>query len=196
MNLKRYIGLLLFAMTLLLVSQQKVNVPNQEIVVQFSDVELSSDEVRNTINLVKTNLESLGVSEIQVSFNDDSSLNITYFSNLDAAIVKNLLANKGLINSQKSSDEQDHQDSFVYNLDVFDISKPNQTQGDFQGVVLDLKSDSDRFQNPKKYKPSSIYKSKESKFIETETSAISFRFELAIQDTSCKVPESRAGPLA
>ena len=195
MNLKKYIGLLLFAMTLLLVSQQNVNVPNQEIIVQFSDVELSSDAVQNTLSSVKTDLETIGVSEIQVSVNDESSLKITYYSKLDSELIKNLLTNKGYSSSKKSSDENNHDDSIAYNLDVFDIRKPNHTKGDFQGIVLDLKSESDRFQNPKKYKPSLIYNSKESKFVETETSAISFSFELAIQDTSRKIPESRAGPL-
>ena len=45
------------------VSQQHLDVPNQQIVLQFTDVELTSEDAKQTILIVKEQLEALGVEK-------------------------------------------------------------------------------------------------------------------------------------
>lgn len=196
MILKRYISVLLFVLALIGLSQHQVNVPNQEIVVQFSDVEVSSDEAQNTIETVQQKLHELGISDIQIYNENDSKLKITYYSKLDAAIIKGLLSTEHSIELNKSSNNQDHQDSSDYNLDVFEIYKSNNDNVDFEGVVLDIKSESDRFQNPKKYKSSSLIDSKEDNLPEKTSTGNNHGIAIAIDNTSYNFPEVRAGPLS
>ena len=72
MKLKRYIGALIIVLTLLVVGQHQISVPNQQIVLQFVD-DVSSDETQNAVALVKKQLRDIGADNIIVSDGEDGS---------------------------------------------------------------------------------------------------------------------------
>ena len=62
MKMKWYFGALIIVFTLLGVYQNRISVPNQEIVLQFTDVNITSDEAENTIEIVKEQLQAIGIN--------------------------------------------------------------------------------------------------------------------------------------
>ena len=83
------ISVLIFSLTLFgVVSQQQILVPNQEIVLQFEDVDLTSKQAENTVAIVKQQLQDLGAENIQVFSLENGKLKITYFSDSEVASIK------------------------------------------------------------------------------------------------------------
>ena len=57
MRLNKYIGILILIVTFFgVASQQQTTVANQEIVLQFTDIQASSQEAQNTLEIVKKQL--------------------------------------------------------------------------------------------------------------------------------------------
>ena len=197
MQLKWYISVLVIVLTLLGVGQHQIAAPNQEIVVQFSK-EVSSEKTQDAIVIVKKQLQSAGVDNIQV-YKEDSGLRITYYSIKDVESIKELLSMSNLEldyassnQSQKSSEEN----SNIYNLDVYEIQKGNEYDLDFDGFVLEQKPENPRYSSP------NLYFSKEEIDIKDRHRFTEVKFlvqrniAIAIDNTSHIIPEVRAGPTA
>ena len=200
MNAKRYISALIIILALLGLSQHQMSVPNQEIVVQFMDDEVSSDDAQNAITIVKNQLQSIGVDNIQVIEEKDGKLKITYYSDIDVASIKDFLYQEknlklGYTSNDESSKSPSDDESNNYNLDVYEIQKPSDTEWDFEGtLVLELKPDGDRFSNPK------VFASIEEINVEIDITRVAYKLHyniaIEIDNTSYKIPEVRAGPVA
>jgi hypothetical protein len=65
-KVKLHIGFLILILTFLGVASQQQTVANQEIILQFTDVDVSSNEAQNTIAIVKLQLQDIGADNIQV----------------------------------------------------------------------------------------------------------------------------------
>jgi len=128
------------------ICQQQISVPNQEIVLQFSNIEIHSDQAQTTITTVKEQLETLGVSEIQIIEGEDGNLKIVYYSTTDSASIKNALTK---LSDTKSSQFPSDKNPVTYDFDVFDIQIASSSDWDFEGTfVLEQKLGSDRLFNP------------------------------------------------
>jgi len=197
MQLKWYISVLVIVLTLLGVGQYQIAAPNQEIVVQFSK-EVSSEKTQDAIIIVKKQLQSAGVDNIQV-YNEDSGLRITYYSAKDVESIKELLSMSNLkldFASSNKSNKSSEENSNIYNLDVYEIHKGNEYDLDFDGFVLEQKPENPRYSGP------NLYFSKEEidikdrhRFTEVKF-VIQRNIAIAIDNTSHKIPEVRAGPAA
>ena len=197
MQLKWYISVLVIVLTLLGVGQHQIAVPNQEIVVQFSK-EVSSEKTRDAIVIVKKQLQSAGVDNIQV-YNEASGLRITYYSVIDVESIKELLDESNLeldYASSNQSNKSSKENSNIYNLDVYEIQKGNEYDLDFDGFVLEQKPENPRYSSP------NLYFSKEEidikdrhRFTEVKF-VIQRNIAIAIDNTLHKIPEVRAGPTA
>lgn len=89
MQLKRYIGAIIFILSFLaVISQQEFNVPNQEIVLEFNHVEVTSNEAQTAVAHVKQQLQGLGANQIKVQQTAQGKLKITYYSDADVASIK------------------------------------------------------------------------------------------------------------
>ena len=199
MNAKRYFSALISILALLGISQHQMSVPNQEIVVQFIDDEVTYDDAQNAISIVKNQLQNIGVDNIQVIERENGQLKITYYSDIDIASIKGFLSKEenlkfGDNSKDESSELPSDDESNRYNLDVYEIQKPSDAEWDFEGtLVLELKPDGDRFSNPKVF--ASI---KEVDVVEITTIVaykLNYNVAIAIDNTSYKTPEVRAGPI-
>ncbi len=198
-----YLGAFLILFTLLGFYQNQISEPNQEIVLKFSDVDVTSEEAQNAILIVKKQLQALGVDAVQVQELKEGQLKITYYSDEDVESIKKMLSEDSAIQiGDASSNENKNTQDFPsnkkiknYKLDVFEINKTNNTTSGLDGkCVLNFKQDFDRFQNPKIY----IYRND----LGTSSTHINVCLEfkvckdiaLAIDNTSRNIPEVRAGP--
>lgn len=185
------------------ISKQQVTVPNQEIVLQFTSVSITSEATQNTIAIVKKQLQSLGASHIKVKETGSGKLKISYYSDTDVACIKetfsadNNLSFEYVFNNQdKDSSKLPFKDGQVsYNLDIYEIHDGNTSEWDLNGVfVLDLKSKTFRFSNPNIHVFISVFEVNEN--IEKVAYTTHWNIAINIDNSSHKIPEVRAGPIA
>lgn len=203
MKSKWYISALILILTLFgAISQQQITVPNQEIVLQFTDASITSKDTQNTIAIVKRQLQDLGVSNIQVKETENGKLKISYYSDTDIASVKerfskekNLTLDYTFNNENEDSSKDPFDDkNITYNLDIYEIQNGSDVEWDLNGTsVVELKSESNRFSNPNIYAFINAVEINES--IEKVAYKTYYNIAIAIDNTSHKIPEVRAGPL-
>lgn len=204
MKAKWYLSTFIVILTLLGVSQQQFSVPNQEIVVQFANNEVTLFETQNTIAIVKKQLQAIGVDNIKVYEEANGKLKITYFSDVDVAFIKKIFSEENILKlgftsinyEEESTKLPSNKNSNSYKLDVFEIQKSTDAEGDFNGFALELKPESDRFFTTKIYFSSIEINVKEKNRAEKVAYTIHKNIAIAIDNSSHNIPEVRAGPLA
>lgn len=203
MKAKWCISTLIFIFTLLgVASHQQAPVPNQEIVLQFAQLEASSNQAKNTIAIVKRQLQIIGVNNIQVEEQAAGGYKISYYSNTDVAHVKKILSEEkelalGKVSSskhEKPAKSPSEKQSTAYNLDVFEIQKHDANTGFGGKCALELKYDYNRFFIPIVSVPTQEIVMKNIEHLEKEAYKFQKNIALAIDNTSHKTPEVRAGP--
>ncbi|WP_406682789.1 hypothetical protein N1F78_08800 [Seonamhaeicola sp. MEBiC1930] len=201
MNAKWYFSTLIIALTLLGVCQKQDPVPNQEIVMEFVDVQTTEDDVQNAIADVKETLQNVGATHIEVQEADNGTLKFTYHSNVKAANIKEILSKDNHLvfgyasNNQNSNDSHSSDEPSNYNLDVYEIKKSTESSSLGGKYVLEIKYDYDRFTNPNVYFPlENVGINKSDHLIKIAFKA-NRNIAIAIDNTSHKEPEVRAGPI-
>lgn len=201
MNVKRYFSALLITLALFGLGHQQVSVPNQEIIVQFAQDKVDSVNAQNTIDIVKIQLKSIGAENIQVIEEKNGKLKITYYSEREVESIKAILSNEKSLKLAYSSKNEEipdlpsNEDSNSYNFDVFEIKKSVDSEWGFEGtLVIELKPEGDRFSNPKYFASQQVVNN-EQQSLKVTCKAIS-NIATAINNTSYKIPEVRAGPIA
>jgi len=199
------ISVLIFSLTLFgVVSQQQILVPNQEIVLQFEDVDLTSKQTENTVAIVKQQLQNLGAENIQVLSLENGKLKITYFSDSEVASIKETFSeeNNLVLHLTSQSQEEDsssfpfEESNINYNLDVYEIQNGQDSEWGFDGAIgLELEPKSDRFLDPNNLSNKHIGCQYEDYLIQV---AYKIRREITIQisDPLHTIPEVRAGPIS
>lgn len=205
MNSRRYIGSLIIVLTFLgVVYQQQNTVPNQEIILQFTDVKVTSAETQSTIAIVKTQLQSLGADNIQVKETKEGTLKITYYSDTNVMNIKRTLSEESKIVLDYNLNNQDSEhsnlpiknNSISYNLDVYEIQKGNDADWNLvANIFLELKSDNERFFNPNVFMSFTDIDDREENIVKVALKTHS-NIALAIDNTSHNIPEVRAGPIS
>jgi len=158
MQLKKYIGAIIFILSFLaVISQQEFNMPNQEIVLEFNQAEVTSSQSESTVAHVKQQLQILGASQIKVQQTVSGKLKITYYSDADVASIKKTFA-KDLEHNldatvfskpNKQTELPSKLPTIAYNLDVFEIQNTNNSGWGLDGkCVLSTDTKSDRFSDP------------------------------------------------
>src|SRR5690606_38240370 len=138
--------ILLGVITLIgIASQQHVCLPNQEIVLRFTNDEVTSTEAQNAIAILKKQLLDIGVSNIHVKESQKGDFKITYYSNTDVNSIKELFSIEKDIKLGYISSNQDDKHSKspskehpkTYDIDVFEIK--NQNDGfDLGGIQAEI----------------------------------------------------------
>ncbi|OBQ56349.1 hypothetical protein JJL45_14060 [Tamlana sp. s12] len=192
----------IFSLTLFgVLSQQQVSLPNQEVVLQFSEETLSARELQLVLSDIKHQLLESGVSNLQVKANDNGEFRISYYSTVDVAIIKKVFNDEAHLELAHAEHQQplplpseDH--SKKYNVDVYEIQSGNTTDWDFKGtLVLQVDSKSDRF-----ISSNTLFSVD---FIDTSKAEITFQTAFKVcqnifldfQDGLHVIPEVRAGPI-
>lgn len=185
--------------------QQKSTVPNQEIVVQFANENISLDDAIHTVAIVEHELQRIGASHIQISEQEDGRLVISYYSETNVEGIKKMLSEQkelalGFVSSDKNEKPlqfPSKKGSIAYNLDVYEIQQGQNSVSDLGGKhALELKTKHHRFVNYNFYIPSSdAYPA-----INEHTLKVNFSYQrytaITKEYRSRKIPEVRAGPLS
>lgn len=198
-----YISILVFIFTFLgVVNHNQIPEPNQEIVLQFTHLKVSENETKNTIAIVKEQLQTIGVANIQVEELKTGGLKITYYSKTDATSVKKmLLEERGIVLENTTSNSKEKptkipsdKKASSYNLDVFEIHKNDLNTGFGGSCALEIKSDYNRFFIPNLSIPSQVVTINTFDSFVKETYKFRRNSAIAKDNTSYIIPEVRAGP--
>lgn len=199
MNTKWYFGALIVILTLFGASQENLTVPNQEIVLQFSNVNVSSNQVQFAISNVKKQLETIGVSKVDIREEANGRLVISYYSDATVANVKDVLSTT--IFSVDFASNEDYPLELptekTFNLDVFEITKSTDTGfGSTGKLIFDFKQDYDRFSNPN----FNVYSTEVNSTEKNVEVLVAYKqnksIAVAINNIPHKIPEGRAGPVS
>ncbi|WP_298555295.1 hypothetical protein [uncultured Algibacter sp.] len=198
------ISILIFGLTLFgVVSQQQIAVPNQEIVLQFEDVNLTSKQADDAVVNVKQQLQNLGVKNIKVLSLDAGKLKITYFSDADIASIKQLFLDQETLALQFTSQSQDkdssklpfQESSIIYDINVYEIQNGQHSGWDFDGAIsLNVEVKSDRFLDPNYISVESLSYDYTDNLIHV-TYKIRRAITIQLSDPLHVIPEVRAGPI-
>lgn len=184
--------------------QQQKMVPNQEIVLQFTNEDISLNEAQHTIAIVEQQLQSIGVAHILVSEQEDGRLVISYYSKTKVERIKKLLSTQkelalGFVSSEKNEKplQFPSKDTAAgYHLDVYEIQDGSAAFSTLGGkCLIERKSDQQRFVNPNFYIPrEEFYHIERAQILKIN---FCFQRSIAIANDyrSHKIPEVRAGPL-
>lgn len=186
------------------VSQEKMVTPNQEIILQFSDVEVTSQEVQNTIAIVKNQLQSLGAHNIQVKDSQNGELKITYYSGTDISKIKDTFSKDVNLDVDHTSPNQDKEtegfpfdeNTISYKLDVYEIENGADSDWGFNGIsIIEFDSKSDRFFDPNPYFALANIDFRIKNNSVKVAYTIHHNMAIAIDNASKSIPEVRAGPI-
>ena len=198
------ISVLIFSLTLFgVVSQHQISVPNQEIVLQFEDVDLTSEDAENTVAIVKKQLQDLGAKNIKVLSQEKGKLKITYYSDAGIARIKKTFSKENSLTLHITSQTQDNEssklpgdeNSISYNLDVYEIQKGHHSGWDLDGTfILEFEPKSNRFLDPNYLSIDNVGYEYEDSLIKV---AYKIRKHITIQlsEPLHSKPEVRAGPI-
>jgi hypothetical protein len=206
MKKKWYFGILISALATLVVIQQQTVVPNQEIVLEFVDVEVTSVEAQNAISIVKKQLKSIGVQHTKVSKGlKNGKLTIAYYSDANVEYIKSILSEAHdvaldhIFYDQNEDGDQFplNKNSKDYNLDVYEIQKSTDFDADFnEKYVLEVKHERDGYSGSNSY---SFVKRIDTDYIDRLVKIaqkVNTTIAIAIDRTSHNIPEVRAGPIS
>jgi preprotein translocase subunit SecD len=203
MKARMHFSVLVLILTILgVVSQQQVSVPNQEIVLQFTNYEITSNDAQDAIAIVTKQLQDLGANNILVKDFSKGRLKITYYSIADVASIKRILSKEeNLELGFTSSNLDDEQPEFPsgkkpsnYDFDVYEIQKGNDTNWNLDGYVLEFNLENDQIFNPNVYFSINKIDIKETNRIVKISYRVNKNIAIAIDNTSHNIPEVRAGP--
>jgi hypothetical protein len=203
MKPKWYLSTFILIVAFLGAGLQQFSVPNQEIVLQFEDQEISLVETENAIANIKKQLQDIGVEKIQVYKGDNGVLKISYFSEIDVVSVKKIFSKeKALKLSYSSLDIEEGSSKMpsknklnTYQLDVFEIQKSIGNEGDSNGLVVELLPENDRSFNPDVYYSTLLKELRFKNKIEKAAYIIYSNRSIEIDNSSYNTPEVRAGPV-
>ena len=176
MKLKWYItGLILFSIALAC-NWNPTHIPNQEILLQVNDA--NGKDEQSQITQLKQSLLAYGITEIETSQTKEGNFKITYFSDLDAAVIEALLVSKN------------------YAFKVFNINPQKKPLTGVKGnLVVKQKSEADRFTSSNQI----------SGFIQANETSNHLEYAIVYNDyyhnqvdkntSSYNIPEVRAGPI-
>ncbi len=203
MKPKWYLGAFIVIVTLLGAGLQQFSVPNQEIVLQFEDEEISLFETEQAIANVKKQLQDIGVEKIKVYKGSNGILKITYFSDVAVSSIKKIFSQEKALKlnypsiaieegtSKTPSDNKPN----TYQLDVFEIQKSNGNEGDLNGLVIELLPENDRSFNPDVYYSALVQDVRFKNDVEKVAYKIYSTLSIEIDNATYNIPEVRAGPI-
>lgn len=170
--------------------QKQINVPNQEIVLEFISSTQNSQNKKSTISSLSEKLTDLGVTNISISEGDNGVLRIVYHSEIDAGRLEQLLNESDNHLPQAPKEEQKE-----YNLSIFELIDLVHLRKTHDNFIVELKSNFDRSTTNQ-----NIGLSKENSLIvkpkfSLQKNKASFQKSICKSTSTNGEPEVRAGPL-
>ena len=201
MKIKLQFGILVVLLVFLGTYLEQTTVSNQQIVIQFSDTDISSKDAENTIEIVKKQLQSIGVTNIQIGQHESGKLKITYYSGADVERIQNILSKEDGFkfahqsSSRTSKDLPDNRNVKNYELNISEIHNSSHINWDFEGIqIVELNQKSDRYDNPKVNTSGDQLNTEHHNTIVNVAIKENRTVTIAQDKISYKIPEVRAGP--
>jgi hypothetical protein len=201
MKSKLHFGILIMLMAFLGRYIKTSVIPNQQIVIEFLDNNISEDDTQNTIETIQIKLNRIGVEDIIIGQNQNGHLKITYYSNTNIQHIEDLLSNDESFKiSHKSGEENSNSlpeqgDLKHYKLNISEIQKGSTNDWDFEDFkIVEFNHKSDRSSNLKINTSGISVKSESCNIINKLSLELSNNAGLAVIKLSYKIPEIRAGP--
>ncbi len=203
MNAKWFFSTFLILLAFFGVFHEEVSAPNQEIILEFVDVEVPENDVQKAIENVKQQLLDVGVTNIKVQEAKNGTLKISYYSTVTVDNIKEALSlsnENDLVLNSTSKKQKDHSNSSSelseYNLDIYELNKGTDISGFDGKYVLEIKSDIDRLSNPNSYVSSGHITIDKTDQLFKTAYRVNKYVVVTIDNTSHKEPEVRAGPIS
>ncbi len=199
MNAKWCVSTIVIILALLGLSQERTKASNQQIVLQFKDIELASESAHDDVLAAITKkLQVLGIDAIEIIENDGSQLKIRYYSDVDALTVEEFLSQKNQLSlayeNELPSDFPKEQLPDTYNIVVLDLHQQTDNGLNLNGnLVLIHKQDYNRLFNPVTLQYNNTLGVGQDAIVEIAYK-INRIIAIAIENTSLPIPEVRAGP--
>jgi len=178
------------------------SVPNQEIVVQFSET-TSSDDTDAAITQIRAQLVLLGVEDVQIKQRADGSLKITYYSDVAVSLIQeafarqhqDLFAKVGVPHSN-DTDVPFKEMADAFQFTVSEIGGGTDIYNGLKGHVLEIETKSSRFHPPEFFFTATLSAVKK-EIKRSEISVLIYSQQTGVVAiTSHLLPETRAGPIA
>lgn len=205
MKKKWYFRIFVSALVLLVIAQQQTVVPNQEIVLEFVDIDVTSSEAQNAIAIVKKQLHTIGVKNAKVSKElENGKLKIAYYSDEDVAYIKKILAEAQNVEFSHVVYDHDTKDDSLpldkkskdFNLDVYEIQKGRDLEVDFNSEYVLVSHEQDGGFPSNSYSFISKIDVDITDWRVKVAEKVHTTIANAIDNTSFKIPEVRAGPIS
>ena len=201
MKIKLHLGVLAILLAFLGTFIEQATVPNQQIVIQFSNANISSEDADQAIEVVRERLQRIGVTNIKIGQHQNGKLRITYHSPSDIERIQNMLS-EGDDGFRFDYESETNNNSLPvnrnlenYELNISEIHGQSDVNWDFEGIqIAEINQKSDRFSNPKvntSFGPQhTVQHNSIVKIAIKENRAVL----LARDRIAYKIPEVRAGP--
>lgn len=202
MKTKLHFGLITVLLAFLITFFEQNSVPNQQIVIQFSNDAISVADTEHTIESIQNKLQSIGVTQIHIGQSKSGQLRITYFSKEDVADIKKALFNAEDFHfaynalGHPSKDFPNDYNVTDYELNVSEIKTSTSNTWDFEGTeVAEFNPKSDHSNTLKVHDSGNqVYSELNNHIINTIVEAYKVAAILS-NNSSYKIPEVRAGPM-
>lgn len=203
MQTKWFIRSLLILLAFLGLSLEQNPAPNQQIVVEFAQDNVSPIDAQKTLAAVQEKLAASGAENIQIKETANGTLSITYYSTFDAIAIKSMLfsqqgialENTSFSNNNPNTPEAPVDHASVYKLDVHELKQDSDLIAGLNGIVLEFEAKIHRYFMPDGYANLAKVAVLSSNRNEKVAFKISSRQSLRIDHFSYKIPEVRAGPI-
>lgn len=201
MNAKWCVSTLFIILALLGLRQEQKKVSNQQILLQFADVEVALETAPDAIlSEITQKLKALGADSIEIIENDDTQLSIRYYSDVDALIVKEFLSGKKklpLSNGEHIPSEYP-EDEFPkqYSLVVTDLHQQADDAVALNGTLIIVQKQEDKTVSNSLVTPFINFLVIEQDIATGVAYRINKNIAIAIDNTSRTIPDVRAGPYA
>lgn len=198
-----YISAFILALAFVGISLDRVAVPNQEIVIQFSDNNTTLDRTQEAIALVKNQLSTIDAGSIKIEQLVNGTLKVSYYSELEVAEIKTLFSKAleiGISDTQPNFKENGDRlplenGGEQYQLDIYKIQESSDFDGAV-GTILESKSETTRSSKTKFYASGNRLPVQEQHTIQKVAFTAHKNHAIAINNSSYKIPETRAGPIS
>ncbi len=202
MNNKWFLSAAIIVLAFLGISLDKSTAVNQELVIQFSNLNVSPDDTEEAITLVKRKLEGLNIENITIHKSGRGKYSLAYYSNIDVSIIKKQfsqeleIAFEKIDYSAKGEFPKDPHPTDVkpFQLEIFKIQDADGVSST-KGAIFETKSPNTRFFTPDSFVFPIKYEEDTARDTDEVAYTSYYYLSLEIDKTSYQIPEVRAGPL-
>ena len=201
MKTKLHFGILVLLLAFLGTFIEETTVPNQQIVIQFSNKAISAQDTDNAIEAIQNKLQSTGATQIEIGKNDNGELRITYHSDADVTYIQNALFIEEDFKLAYQS-TQKHTNNFPestnvkdYELNISEIKISKNFNWDFEGTqVTEVNQKTDHSNQLKINYSGKQIDSKQSNRLIKVAVLVNNTLTITVNNHSYNIPEVRAGP--